>query len=136
MRIFLAIIHNATGFPLLFAPGSARHCCWHRNFQLSTRIFDSFLEFLICWINEVNTTQFSCRVKLRFFDSPLLLFLFADASDIYFQTSGHRESGLDVVCFLVSLSPDQVYFSSGFSSNIVNLVKLDHVSDNSRSPFQ
>ena len=33
----------------------------------------SFLGFLTCWVNEVNTSQCSCIVKLRFFDSPLLL---------------------------------------------------------------
>ena len=33
----------------------------------------SFLGFLTRWVHEVNTSQFSCIVKLRFFDSPLLL---------------------------------------------------------------
>ena len=36
-------------------PDLARHCCWHWNFQLSLRVFfNSFFEFLICWINKVK----------------------------------------------------------------------------------
>ena len=58
-----------------------------------------------------------------------------DASDKSFQISGHKVSGLEVVCcFLVSHSPDHENLSGGFSSNTVNLVKPVHVSDNSRSP--
>ena len=57
-----------------------------------------------------------------------------DASDMSFQISGHKESGLEVVCFLVSRLPDHENPSGGFSSNIVNLVKPLHVFDNSRSP--
>ena len=53
---------------------SARHCGWHRNFQLSTRILHDVFEFLIIRISEVNTMQFSGIVELRFFDSPLWLF--------------------------------------------------------------
>ena len=36
--------------------------------------------------------------------------------------------------FLVSLPPDQVYPSCGFSLKIVNILEPVHVSDNSRSP--
>ena len=57
-----------------------------------------------------------------------------DASDISFQISGHNVSGLDVVCFLVSLPSDHENPSGGFSFYIVNLVNLVHVFDNSRSP--
>ena len=57
-----------------------------------------------------------------------------DASDICFRISGHKVSGLDVVHFLVSLSPDQVYPSGGFSLYKVNLARPVHASDNSRSP--
>ena len=45
--------------------------------------------------------------------------------------SGHLLSGLEVVCFLVSLSPDHVHPSSGLSVNKINLVKPVHASDNS-----
>ena len=39
-----------------------------------------------------------------------------DASDMSFHISGHREAGLDVVCFLVSRLPDHAHPSRGFSS--------------------
>ena len=135
--IFCLVFSNcATSFPVLLTLSLAGHCRWHRNFQLSTRILHEILEFFIIWINEVKTTQFSSFVELRFFDSPLTLNLSLrfDASDISFQISGHRVSGLEVVCFLVSLLPDHVYPSGGFSLRIVNLVKPVHASDNSQSP--
>ena len=59
---------------------------------------------------------------------------FFDASDMCFQISGHTLSGLEVVCFLVSLTPDHVYRSGGLSFNKMNLVKPIHASDNSFSP--
>ena len=65
---------SATSFPVRYSLGLARHCCCHRNFQLSTRILHDILDFFIIWINEVNTTQFSCIDELRFLDSPLLFF--------------------------------------------------------------
>ena len=70
----LASIGCATGFPVLSSPDLARHCCWHRNFQLSPRVFSVSLKLLIRWINEVNTAQSSGVVKLRFLDSQLLFF--------------------------------------------------------------
>ena len=57
----------------ILASGFAKYCSWHRNFQLSVRIFHNFLEFCTRWISGVNTTQFSSVVELRFFDGPLLL---------------------------------------------------------------
>ena len=60
-------------------------------------------------------------------------FFFA-ASDMCFHISSHTLSGLEVVCFLVSLSPDHVYPSGGLSFNKMNLVKPVHASDNSFSP--
>ena len=72
----LAMLFNATGFHVLLTLKFARHCGWHRNFQLSTRILHDIFEFFIIWINEVNTTQFPGIIELRFPDSPLLL-LFA-----------------------------------------------------------
>ena len=47
--------------------------------------------------------------------------------------SDNKVSGLEVVSFLVSLSPDHVYPPGGFSLNTVNLVKPVHASDNFRS---
>ena len=60
-------------------------------------------------------------------------FFFA-ASDIHFHISGHTSSGREVVCFLVSLHPDQVYPSGGLSFSRTNLVYPVHASDNSLSP--
>ena len=51
--------------------------------------------------------------------------------DICFHMSGHALSGLEIVCVLVSLHPDQVYPSGCLSFNKINLVKLVHASDNS-----
>ena len=61
----LGRIRIATSFLVRSSPDLARHCCWHRNFQLSPRIFDSFFELRIHWINEVNTAQSSSVVKLN-----------------------------------------------------------------------
>ena len=57
-----------------------------------------------------------------------------DVSDICFHISGHNLSGLEVVCFLVNLSPDHENPSGGLSFNKMNLVKSVHASDNSLSP--
>ena len=57
-------------------------------------------------------------------------FFFA-ASDICFHICGHTLAVLEVVCFLVSLSPDHVYPSRGLSVNKKNLVKPAHATDNS-----
>ena len=62
-------------------------------------------------------------------------FVFA-ASDICFHICGHTLSGLEVVCFLESLSPDHVYPSSGFSFNKMKTVEPVHESDNYPSTFQ
>ena len=86
----------------------ARHCSWHRNFQFSTCSLHDIFEFSIVTINEVNSTQFSSIVELRFFDCatfaiPCVWTLPTCLSKI----SGHKVSGLEVVCFLVSLSSGQ-----------------------------
>ena len=52
---------------------------------------------------------------------------------ICFHKSGRTMSGLEVVCFVVSLSPDHVYPSGGLSFNEMKLVKPVHASDNSLS---
>ena len=76
-------------------------------------------------------------LALSSFGFSIANFFFAlrfDASDMCFHMSDHTLSGLEVVCFLVSLSPDHVYPSGGLSFNEINLVKPVHASDNSRSP--
>ena len=72
--------------------------------------------------------------SFRFSISHFCFSLPFDASDISFQISGHKETGLEVVCFLVTLLLDHVYPSGGSSINKVNLVKPVDISDNSRSP--
>ena len=61
-----------------------------------------------------------------------------DASDFSFQISGHKESGLEVVCFLVSLYPDHVYPSGSFFipsrnlSTYLTILDLRQYSNNRR----
>ena len=87
----LGSIRSATSFPVLSSSGLARHCCWHRNFQVSPRMFNSLFEFRICWINEVNTAQSSTVVKLRFFSTAHFCFAFRCAAfDMSFHISGHK----------------------------------------------
>ena len=50
--VFCLALVNATGFPVLLTLMFARHCGWHQNFQLSTRIFHDVFEFLTTRINE------------------------------------------------------------------------------------
>ena len=105
---------------------SARHCCWHRNFQLSTSICHDTLQFIISKFNSENTTQSSGIIEFWLLDGPLFLFALRC---IWCHISGHTLSGLEVVCFLVSLSLDHVYPSSGFSFSTMNLVKSVHTSE-------
>ena len=127
----LSILFNATGFPELPTLNCARRCGWHQNYQLSTRILHDIFEFSIIRINEVNTAQFPGTVEPRFLDSPLLLFFACRRIGHIFPKS---LAILEVVCVLVSLLPDHVYPSGGFSLNTANLAKPVHLADNSRSP--
>ena len=58
------ILHNFTGH-------SRSNWC----FQLLTYVLDGFLKFLILWVDEINSSQFSCVIKMNLFFSPLLLLL-------------------------------------------------------------
>ena len=58
--------------PVFLASSFARHCSWHRT-ELPT--FHEILKFAIIRIYGVNTTQFSCIVRPRFFDSHPFAFL-------------------------------------------------------------
>ena len=69
------------------------------------------------------------------FSSDHFCFSFSFACfPIDFHNSGHKWSGLDVNCCLVSLTPDQVYPSGALSSSRVNCVKPVQGSDKSREP--
>ena len=93
-----------------------RHCCWHRNFQLLRAFF----------IIRLNSSSSGSILKiprnllaLSSFGFSMANFCFSlrfDASDICFHISGHTLSGLEVVCFLVSLHPDSENPSGGLSS--------------------
>ena len=84
--------------------------------------------------NEVNITQFSGIVDLRFFDCPLLLLCVFRRVRHVFPISGHKVSGVQVICFPVCLLPDHENPSGGLSSETVNLVEPVHVTDISQSP--
>ena len=95
--------------------------------------FHDVLELLILRINEEDTTQFSGIFELSFLDSPLLL---------YFAFRCVRHMIPHIWPYIVGswghLFPRQsprtvVYPSGGLSFNKINLVKLVHASDNSRS---
>ena len=95
--------------------------------------FSQRLEFFVVWLNEEYSSRLSGIVDISIAHLCCAFFFFA-ASDINFHISGHTLSGLEVVCFLASLHPDQVYPSGGLSFNKINLVKPVYASDNSFSP--
>ena len=133
-RILSCVSKYFGGFPQCPLSYFAKHCCWHRNFQLSTSGCHCELEFFVVWFNEEYSSQLSGIVDLWFLDSHLCFALFFAASDICFQIPGHTLSGREVVCFLKSLSQVHVCPSGGLSFNKMNLVKPVHPSDNSLSP--
>ena len=76
-------------------------------------------------------------LALSSFGFSIAHFCFAlrfDASHICSHISGHTLSGLEVVCFLVTLLPDHVYPSGGLPFKKMNLVNPGYASDSSRSP--
>ena len=117
------ILHNFTG---------QSRSNW--RFQFLTCVLDGFLEFLILGVDKINSTQFSCVVKMNLFFRPFFFSFSLAFFPIDFHNSGHRWSGLDVSCFHVNLPPDQVYPSRAFSSSRVNCVKPVQRSDKSREP--
>ena len=99
------ILHNFTGH-------SKSDWC----FQFLTRVLDGFFEFFVLRVRsmkEIPRNFRQCHV---------------------FQSSGQRWSGLDVICFLVSLPPDHENASGGFSSNRLNCVKPVQGSGKSQDP--
>ena len=73
----LAFPNTAVGFSTALYRYFARHCCWHRNFQLSPSGFDCDCEFFIVWFYEVYSSHLSGIVEFWFLDSPsLFCFLF------------------------------------------------------------
>ena len=123
--VFCLVSSNgAAGFPATAAQWSfTRHCCWHRIFNF-LRAF-----FMISSHSSSSGTMKKIRrnfLALSSFGFSIVHFdlsLRLDASDTCFHISGHNLSGLEVVCFLVSLPLDHVYPSCGFSLKKVNLVR-------------
>ena len=62
----------SVGFPTALYRYFARHCCWHRNFQLSPSGLHCELEFFVVWFDEEHSSQMSGIVELWFLDSPSL----------------------------------------------------------------
>ena len=130
----LAFPNIAVGFSTALYRYFARHCCWHRNFQLSPSGFHCELDFFVVWFNEEYSSQLSGIVELWFLDSHLCFAFFFAASDICFHKSGHTSSGREVVCFLVSLRTGPWCIRLvAFLVNKTNLVKVVHAYDNSSS---
>ena len=109
----------------------ARHCCWHRNFQLSTSGFHSEFEFFVVWLNEEYSSQVSSVFELWFLDSPsLFCFLF--------RCIGHKFPHIWPYiirtrgCLFPRKSPPGQGVGLSFSRK--NLVNPVHASDNSLSP--
>ena len=113
----LVLSKCAPGFPVLMKLSSRRHCYWHRNFQLSTSIKNKPRNLLALSSFGFSMTHFWFSLSFN-------------ASYMCFHISGHTLSGLEVVCFLVSLTLDYENPSGGLSFNTMNLVKLVHASDN------
>ena len=69
----LVFPNTAAGFPAAIYWCFTRHCCGHRNFKLSTRVFHGVCNFFIIWLKEEDTPWSSGNNELRFLGSPLLL---------------------------------------------------------------
>ena len=52
----LVLPNIAAGFSAAMCWCFSRHCCWHRNFQLSTSVFHGKFKFFIIRFNEEDTT--------------------------------------------------------------------------------
>ena len=101
----LAFSNFAVGFSTALYRCFAKHCCWHRNFQLSTSGFDCELEFFIVRFNKEHSSQY---VALSSFGFSMALFCFAfffTASDIRVHISGLLSSGREVFYFSCKSPP-------------------------------
>ena len=117
----------AVGFTTALYRFFARHCCWHRNFQLSPGGF--ILSLNSSSFGSMKNIPLNCLAlsSIGFSIVHLRFAFFLAASDICFHISGHTLSGREVVCFLVSFLPDHVHPSGDLSLNRKNLVKHVHL---------
>ena len=101
----LAFPNTAVGFTTAVYWCFARHCRWHRNFQLPTSVFSWMVCFYSSSSGSKKKIPRNCLALSNFGFSIVhfcVALLFA-ASDICFHISGHTLSSPEVVCFLVSL---------------------------------
>ena len=111
-------------FPIL-RQVSPRQCAVFYTALLLASEFPTFYErfFMVCSNSSSSGSMKKIPrncLALSSFGFSTAHFCFAllfAASDICIHISGHTLSGLEVVCFLVNLSQDNVYPSSGLSLN-------------------
>ena len=112
----LAFPNIAVGLSTALCRHFARHCCWHRNFQLSPCSFHCDLEFVNVWFNKESSSQVSGIVELRFLDSPSLF--------CFFRCFGHKFPHIwpyivrtrGFFCFLVSFTRTMYILPVAFPS--------------------
>ena len=102
--VFYKALLLASEFPTLSS-------VFHLMFKILHHLVQSIKDHVIVWHYRA----------LGFSIAHFCFSLRLDASDMCFQISGQNSSSLEVVCFLVSLSPDNVHPSGGFSFNILIL---------------
>ena len=94
------------------------------------KFFRGFLELHIFRIDEINTSQHSSTVELRFFKKPTAMFL----SPFLTKSLAINDRTLMLLELVVNRLLDHIYPSGGFSLSIVNCVKPVQGSNRSRSP--
>ena len=130
--LVLCFPNTAAGFPAAIYWCFTRHCCWHRNFQLSTSVFHGMFKLFIIWFNEEDPPYLSGIIELWFLDGPLLLrFAFCCIRQMLPHIWPYIVGSF---FFLASLHPDHVYPSGGLWFNKIILVKPVHASNNSLYP--
>ena len=125
----IAFSNTAAGFPRGNLLGFYKALLLASEFQLSTSFFHGLFKFFIIWFNEEDTPYLPGTIELWFSNAHFCFACRFDASDMWFHISGHTLSGLEVVCFLVSLPPDNENPSGGLSFNTINLVNHVRASD-------
>ena len=98
-----------------------RHCCWHRNFQLSTSIFHCTLEFFIIITKKSNSLTFSVASSLVC-TSPLAVTTVVGFFDtLTVSNSAELRSLLLTICILAPESTTNS-LSSGFKVDAASII--------------
>ena len=125
----------AAGYVAVIYWCCARHCCWHRNFQLFLSGFYCEFEFFVVWFNEEYSSQLSGTDAFLFLDSPsLFCFLFRCIGHMLPHIWPYMIRTRSSLFPRKSLFPDDVYPSGDVSFSRTNLVNPCNVSDHSLSP--